>query len=65
MASYFVDKYPDDDGNHLIHAAGCRKIKSTAGKIYLGKYEHCSSAIIAAQKHYPKLMDALLVHRVS
>ena len=50
MSHYFINNHPLDDGNHEVHALGCKRMPTD--KAYLGNFEHVSEAMLEARKDF-------------
>ena len=50
MSHYFINNHAADDGNHEVHALGCRHMPTD--KAYLGNFEHVNEALIEARKDF-------------
>jgi hypothetical protein len=50
MSHYFINNHASDEGNHEVHALGCRHMPSD--KAYLGNFEHVNEALIEARKDF-------------
>ncbi|KQN15953.1 hypothetical protein [Sphingomonas sp. Leaf28] len=50
MASYYVNKNAQANGDHEVHEASCRYLPND--KKYLGDYTSCSPAVTEAKKTY-------------
>lgn len=48
MAHYFLDNLPQPDGDHKIHAVGCKRMATD--KRYLGDFPNGDGAVIEARK---------------
>lgn len=55
MAKYYIDKLPDKYGGHVVHASGCLEMPVTANRFYLGTFNSCQNAVIAAHRFYKKI----------
>lgn len=54
MASYYVNKTPQTNGDHEVHVANCVYIPGSSNREYLGEYSSCSPAVTEAKKKYPR-----------
>lgn len=52
MASYYVHKQTDDEGDHEVHKTGCIKMPKEENRIYLGEFSNCWDAVNAAKRIY-------------
>jgi len=50
MSHYFINNHATDDGDHEVHALGCRRMPTD--KAYLGNFENVSEALIEARKDF-------------
>ena len=53
MASYYVNKHAQANGDHEVHVAGCTWMPSPENKQYLGEFASCQPAVAEAKKTYP------------
>lgn len=54
MASYFVNKNPQPNGDHEVHVAGCSYFPAPGNAKYLGDYSNCRPAVQKAKETYPQ-----------
>lgn len=52
MASYYVNKNAQDNGDHEVHTTGCSYFPKPENRIYLGDFSSCGPAVKKAEKHY-------------
>jgi hypothetical protein len=52
MASYYVNKNAQDNGDHEVHKSGCSFMPDLSNRIYLGDYDNCRDAVREAKKHF-------------
>jgi len=52
MASYYVNKNPQDNGDHEVHKLGCNWMPSAENRKYLGEFSNCRGAVGEAKKTY-------------
>ena len=52
MASYYVNKNAQANGDHEVHRTGCIYLPHQENRLYLGEYSSCGPAVIEAKKHY-------------
>lgn len=52
MASYYVNKVAQSNGDHEVHTTGCTYLPAESNRIYLGEFTSCQPAIVAAKRHY-------------
>lgn len=50
MSHYFINNHASDEGNHEVHALGCRRMPTD--KAYLGNFENVNEALIEARKDF-------------
>jgi hypothetical protein len=50
MSHFFINNFPQPDGNHEVHLVGCKRMP--ADKRYLGNYYSVSEALIEARKDF-------------
>ena len=54
MASYYVNKEEQHNGDHEVHVVTCSYLPNTANRLYLGEFTNCEDAVAAAKKIYPQ-----------
>ncbi len=54
MASHYVNKQAQSNGDHEVHKSGCDRMPSVENRIYLGEFSSCREAVMAAKRYYPK-----------
>lgn len=52
MASYYVNKNAQSNGDHEVHKSGCSHMPNTENRLYLGDYTNCSDAVKKAKQTY-------------
>lgn len=52
MASYYVNKRAQSNGDHEVHTDDCRYLPSQENQHYLGIYTHCKPAVAKAKTIY-------------
>lgn len=52
MASYYVNKKEQFNGDHEVHKSDCRYLPNTENREYLGEFSNCRGAVIEAKKRY-------------
>jgi hypothetical protein len=52
MASYYVNKNAQNNGDHEVHVSGCQFMPIPEHKLYLGDFSNCRDAVREAKKHY-------------
>ncbi len=55
MASYYVNKNPQENGDHEVHKLGCSWLPENENRIYLGVHLTCHTAVREAKKHYAQV----------
>jgi hypothetical protein len=55
MESYYVNKNAQENGDHEVHKSGCTYMPTAENRIYLGDFNECYSAVLAAMKHYTQV----------
>jgi hypothetical protein len=50
MASYYVNKQAQANGDHEVHVSTCRYLP--ADRLYLGEHITCGSAVMKARETY-------------
>lgn len=53
MIKYYVNKLPENDGGHEVHAATCANLPRAESRGYLGNFSSYLSAVTVAKKVYP------------
>jgi hypothetical protein len=51
MASYYVNKNAQSNGDHEVHKEGCSFMPSEENKKYLGNFNNCKDAVTEAKKY--------------
>ena len=54
MASYYVNKNPQTNGDHEVHVGICSRLPTPEHRMYLGEYATCHQAVREAKKTYPQ-----------
>jgi hypothetical protein len=52
MAARYVSMEPEPNGEHEVHASGCRRLPDFRRRIYLGDYLCCRRAMTEAGNYY-------------
>lgn len=55
MASYYVNKNAQANGDHEVHVSGCTYMPSSENRLYLGDFQSCHPAVLVAKRHYSKV----------
>ena len=53
MASYYVNKNAQANGDHEVHEEGCSFMPDVHNRTYLGEYNSCHPAVAAAKMTMP------------
>ena len=54
MASYYVNKNAQANGDHEVHVKGCSWMPDATNRTYLGDYNSCGPAVAKAKEYYPQ-----------
>ena len=54
MALYYVNKKPQDNGDHEVHKSDCFHMPSSENRMHLGDFSNCSDAVREAKKNHPQ-----------
>lgn len=54
MATYYVNKNVQDNGDHEVHRTGCSYMPLPKNRIHLGNFSNCKDAVAEAKKHYKR-----------
>ncbi len=52
MASYYVNRNAQPNGDHEVHKEGCVFMPEESNRLYLGEYFTCPPAVQKAQQYY-------------
>ena len=52
MASYYVNRNEQSNGDHEVHRSGCSHMPNPENRKYLGEFTSCSGAVAEAKKTY-------------
>lgn len=52
MASYYVNKKAQSNGDHEVHKSSCQYLPNLDNRKYLGEFNNCKDAVIEAKKTY-------------
>ncbi|CAM5183763.1 hypothetical protein BTHI11S_01005 [Bosea thiooxidans] len=52
MASYYVNKIAQPNGDHEVHDNSCAKMTAPHNRDYLGEYTSCAPAVAKAKTMY-------------
>ena len=53
MASYYVNKKAQLNGDHEVHTSECSFLPNSENREYLGVFLHCSGAVAEAKRRHP------------
>ena len=54
MSKYYVNKNAQNNGDHEVHKSGCIYMPIPSNQLYLGDFDSCHPAVVAAKKVYPQ-----------
>jgi hypothetical protein len=54
MASYYVNKNSQANGDHEVHVPSCSFFPEPENRLYLGEFSSCAPAVTEAKKTYPQ-----------
>ncbi|MYB89434.1 MAG: hypothetical protein F4X93_05695 [Proteobacteria bacterium] len=49
---YYVDRSEQANGDHEVHRHECNRLPTINNRFYLGEFNSCHQAVMAARKHY-------------
>ena len=52
MTHFYVNKNAQPTGEHEVHTSSCPFLPRVENRIYLGMFNTCAEAIIAARRYY-------------
>ena len=52
MAGYYVSMVALPNGEHEVHASGCRRLPGIKHRVYLGDFLSCRPAVTEAETYY-------------
>ena len=52
MASYYVNKNAQPNGDHEVHVSGCSFMPDANNRLHLGEHSNCQSAVRKAKEHF-------------
>ena len=55
MASYYVNKNAQSNGDHEVHKSSCSFLPNVENRIYLGEFSYCKDAVKKAKDYYSKV----------
>ncbi|HJV86402.1 MAG TPA: hypothetical protein VJ698_13085 [Noviherbaspirillum sp.] len=53
MASYYVNRQPESNGDHEVHREDCSRLPSAEHREFLGDFVSCYGAMAEALRSYP------------
>ena len=54
MASYYVNKTAQANGDNEVHKQGCYWLSLVTDSMYLGDFPTCHGAVLVAKRSYPR-----------
>jgi len=55
MASYYVNKNSQANGDHEVHRTGCSFMPNAENRQYLGEFTNCRDAVKKAKEFYTQV----------
>lgn len=55
MATYYVNRNAQANGDHEVHRQGCAWMPAAENRLLLGEYFSCHGAVMAARNHYSRV----------
>jgi len=55
MASYYVNKLAQENGDHEVHKSDCPYMPSAGNRLYLGEFSSCHGPVWEAKKRYSQV----------
>lgn len=55
MKKYYVNKNAQMNGDHEVHTTGCSFLPLEGNRKYLGEFNNCKAAVIAARGYYSQV----------
>ena len=55
MASYYVNKEAQSNGDHEVHVSTCHHLPLPEHRKYLGEFASCHGAVLEARKYFQKV----------
>lgn len=52
MVLYYVNRKAQNTGEHEVHNSKCEHLPGTENRIYIGYFDNCKDAVIAAKVFY-------------
>ncbi|MGB6128172.1 MAG: hypothetical protein WBG30_05430 [Psychrilyobacter sp.] len=56
-SNYYVDKNPQDNGDHEVHREDCKKLPNPASREYLGNFDCCEDAVEKAKEIFSQSIE--------
>jgi hypothetical protein len=53
MANYFVNREPQDNGDHEVHKESCERVPQM--RLFVGNHSNCYDAVREATKSYKQV----------
>lgn len=54
MDRYYVNRTPQNNGDHEVHKRGCQWLARALSTLDLGLHAGCRTAVAEARRHYPQ-----------
>ena len=55
MASYYVSRNPQGNGDHEVHTSSCFFLPDSENRTYLGEFLACSAVVNEARNYYAQV----------
>lgn len=55
MATYYVNKKAQSNGDHEVHTSDCRYLPNSENRIYLDEYNNCRDAVKKAKQYFSQV----------
>ena len=55
MASYYINKNKQSNGDHEVHKSGCSYLPNIENRKHLGEFSNCRDAVNEAKKDYSQV----------
>lgn len=52
MDKYYVNKQPQENGDHEVHDANCLRLPRAVNLQYLGEFSYCAAAVIESKQYF-------------
>jgi len=56
MATYYVNKNAQNNGDHEVHRSGCDHLPEPVNRLHLGDFDRCQPAVREAKSTIPSQM---------